>query len=426
MAKRTFLAGATSQTMDIFIQDSSSTTGAGLSGLAFNTSGLKAYYRKGATGSATAITLATQTVGGAWSSGGFVEIDATNMKGVYRFDIVDTILAATPWATIYFYGATNMAPVVAEVEIVSYNPFDSVRLGLTALPNAAAGANGGLPLGDASGRVDIGKLLGTAWLTPGTAGTPDVNVKLWNALATVALPLVPTTAGRTLDVSAGGEAGVDWANVGSPTTAVDLSGTTIKTTQKVDVDTIKTNPVVNGGTITFPANATLASTTNITAGTITTTTNATNISAGGITASSFAANAIDAVALATTATDEIRDALFSTAATKLTVDANGRVDVSKVGGDTATVTNMVRTFRSLIIDTMTSGSTTTSVKPANLVGTVADQYKGRIITFRDDTTTAALRGQQTDITASSLATPTVLTVTALTTAPASGDTFTIN
>lgn len=36
---------------------------------------------------------------------------------------------------------------------------------------------------------------------------------------------------------------------------------------KVDVDTIKTNPVVNGGTITFPTTATLASTTNITAAT---------------------------------------------------------------------------------------------------------------------------------------------------------------
>ena len=108
--------------------------------------------------------------------------------------------------------------------------------------------------------------------------------------------LAPTTAARTLDVSAGGEAGVDWANVGSPTTAVDLSGTTIKTTQKVDVDTIKTNPVVNGGTITFPTTATLASTTNITAGTITTTTNLTNlpaITANWLTAAGIAAGALD-------------------------------------------------------------------------------------------------------------------------------------
>ena len=45
--------------------------------------------------------------------------------------------------------------------------------------------------------------------------------------------LRPTTAGLTLDVSAGGEAGVDWANVGSPTTAVNLSATNIDVDQVV-------------------------------------------------------------------------------------------------------------------------------------------------------------------------------------------------
>lgn len=89
--------------------------------------------------------------------------------------------------------------------------------------------------------------------------------------------VMPTTATRTLDVSATGEAGVDWANVGSPTTSLALTGTTIATTQQVDVNTIKTNPVVNAGTVTFPTGATLASTTNITAGTITTATTATNL-----------------------------------------------------------------------------------------------------------------------------------------------------
>lgn len=49
--------------------------------------------------------------------------------------------------------------------------------------------------------------------------------------------IYPTTAGRTLDVSAGGEAGVDWANVGSPTTTLNLSGTTVKTATDVETDT---------------------------------------------------------------------------------------------------------------------------------------------------------------------------------------------
>ena len=99
--------------------------------------------------------------------------------------------------------------------------------------------------------------------------------------AAISSRLAPTVAARTLDVSAGGEAGVDWANIGSPTTSNALTGTTIATTQKVDIETIKTNPVVNAGTITFPTTATLASTTNITAGTIATVTNLTNAPTAG-------------------------------------------------------------------------------------------------------------------------------------------------
>lgn len=45
--------------------------------------------------------------------------------------------------------------------------------------------------------------------------------------------LKPTTAGRTLDVTATGAAGVDWSNIENPTTTVDLSGTTISTSQAV-------------------------------------------------------------------------------------------------------------------------------------------------------------------------------------------------
>lgn len=51
------------------------------------------------------------------------------------------------------------------------------------------------------------------------------------------MPLQPTVLGRTLDVSSGGEAGIDWANVGSPTTTLNLSGTTVKTATDVETDT---------------------------------------------------------------------------------------------------------------------------------------------------------------------------------------------
>ena len=58
----------------------------GVTGLTHLTSGLSASYVR--TGSArVGFSLASQTVTGAWSSGGFVEIDAVNMPGMYRIDI---------------------------------------------------------------------------------------------------------------------------------------------------------------------------------------------------------------------------------------------------------------------------------------------------------------------------------------------------
>jgi hypothetical protein len=60
--------------------------------------------------------------------------------------------------------------------------------------------------------------------------------------------LKPTTAGRSLDVSAGGEAGIDWANVGGPTTTLNLSGTTIKAvTDRVSANTDQWNGVTVTG-----------------------------------------------------------------------------------------------------------------------------------------------------------------------------------
>lgn len=70
---------------------------------------------------------------------------------------------------------------------------------------------------------------------------------------------------------------------------------------------------------------------------------------------------------------------------------------------------------------------TTSFTPSALdpPGNDEDQFQGAILVWDNDTITAGLRGQRTDITASSAAALPLLTYTALTTAPASGDTFSI-
>lgn len=63
-------------------------------------------------------------------------------------------------------------------------------------------------------KVDVQSWLGTTVSTPTVAGVPNVNAKTWNDLTTVALPLVPATAGRTLVVDASGLADANVVKVG--------------------------------------------------------------------------------------------------------------------------------------------------------------------------------------------------------------------
>ena len=140
----------------------------------------------------------------------------------------------------------------------------------------------------------------TKTVTLGVA--PTFTVAAGDNISIFRPALLSTTLGTTLDVSSGGEAGVDWSNIGNKTAIVDLANTTIATTQKVDVDTIKTQTVTLAGGVTIPA-ATLASTTNITAGTVTTATNVTTVNG-------LAANVVTAASLAADAGAELADALL--------------------------------------------------------------------------------------------------------------------
>ena len=136
--------GTTSKIVHIFIPDSSSTTGAGLTGLVFNSASLTAYYMRPGDTSATAITLATATLG-TWATGGFKEVSATNLPGVYEVSIPDACLATgANQCVIMLKGATNMAPTILEIQLDAVNNQDAVRFGISALPNAAAEAAGGL------------------------------------------------------------------------------------------------------------------------------------------------------------------------------------------------------------------------------------------------------------------------------------------
>lgn len=91
---------------------------------------------------------------------------------------------------------------------------------------------------DTSDNTDAGFWAdGNQYLINVNAVTIDSQTVRFSYLLPLGYLLRPTTAGRKLDVSSGGEAGVDWANVGSPTTTQNLSGTTVKTATDVEDDT---------------------------------------------------------------------------------------------------------------------------------------------------------------------------------------------
>jgi hypothetical protein len=85
-----------------------------LTGLTYQSSGLTAYYiRPG--GAPTSISLASQTVSGAFASGGFVAVDNANMPGLYRIDIPNAAFnSGVSKVTVYLKGAGNMNPIRIE------------------------------------------------------------------------------------------------------------------------------------------------------------------------------------------------------------------------------------------------------------------------------------------------------------------------
>ena len=131
--------GATSRIIQIPIFDSSSTIGAKLAGLAYNTASLSAYYnREGAGGAATAITLASATKG-TWTSGGFVAIDATNIPGSYELHLPDAALAAGAKSVLVsLKGAANLVPVDFLIELTPGDAFDALVTATYAEPGQEA------------------------------------------------------------------------------------------------------------------------------------------------------------------------------------------------------------------------------------------------------------------------------------------------
>ncbi len=130
--------GTTGKIIRVFLQDSSKSDGSGLTGLLFNSSGLNCYYIKEGGTSATQVTLASGTVG-TWSSGGFKEIDSTNLPGWYELGLPDAMLSTGNSTIGHLKGATNLVPCPFEIELDAVDYQDAIAFGLSRLDAAISG-----------------------------------------------------------------------------------------------------------------------------------------------------------------------------------------------------------------------------------------------------------------------------------------------
>lgn len=163
MARRKIKAGSTSQTIPIFVQDTTSISGGGLSGLVFNTSGLTAKYRREGDNTWTTISLVTATLG-TYTSSGFIS-DGGGIAGGYEFDPPNAALAAgAKWVDFQLYGAANMLGVQIEVELDGIDYQTDVG---TAVMDLANGVETGVTLRQAQ-RAQLAAAAGKA---DGAAGT---------------------------------------------------------------------------------------------------------------------------------------------------------------------------------------------------------------------------------------------------------------
>lgn len=388
------LRGSTSNILRVFLQDSRVTDGSGLTGLSSASSGLKIVTIADVEASVTSYTVAGSTIESITTLGTFAtptatkcrfkEIDSTNLPGWYEIQLDDARFAVSNSKAlqIMIFGASNLVPCNVEVQLAAgLNVDDAVRAGLTALPNAAAEASGGLFTRgtgagqinqDANGRIDanvktwIGGaipavnvtgvpivdakyLLGTVIATPATAGIMDINVINWKgstapAMTGDAYARLGAPAGASVSADIATVAGYVDTEVAAVLAAVDTEVAAIK----AKTDNLPATPAATGDAMTLADGAITAA--KIAADAIT----AAKIADGAIDAATFAAGAINNAALA--AETGLKSVRSNTAqaggALSITLDASAsavndfyaRQVIAIVGGTGAGQTNVIASY----------------------------------------------------------------------------------
>jgi hypothetical protein len=375
--KRQIVTGSTSIILDIFIQDSSSTTGAGLTGLAFNTASLTCYYHRNTAAAPVAVTLVTMTVG-TFTSSGFKEIDATNMPGWYQLCLPNAAFASSATSVgAHLKGAANMAPLPLEIELTAFDmqvATPSVNATQFAGQTITAAAGVTLPSSVASPtNITAGTITTVTNLTNApTSGDLTATMKTSvTTAATAATPIAASVTGAVGSVT-GNVGGNVVGSVASVTAGVTVTTNNDKTGYGLSAAAVQaiwdalTSALTTVGSVgkllVDNINATISSRSTYSGGAVASVTGAVgsvtgsvgSVATGGIAAASFAAGAIDAAAIAT---DAIGSAEISAAAvTKIQSGLS-----TYAGGDTSGVTTLLSRLsssRATLLDNLDAAITT--------------------------------------------------------------------
>jgi hypothetical protein len=138
---------STNVSVELYIVDA--TAGTPETGVVYNTSGIDINYRRdgAALTSITEANLTTPALTDAHADGGFLHV----ANGRYRLDVPDAAFATGVSQVTVGGTVTGMIVLPVTIQLVGFDPDDATRLGLTAMPSAAADAAGGLPISDGGG-----------------------------------------------------------------------------------------------------------------------------------------------------------------------------------------------------------------------------------------------------------------------------------
>jgi len=196
--------GSISNLLVVFLPDSSSTTGAGKTGLTNASAGLVVSVRRELAFSVTSYSssnVLSITTLGTWADPGtgkvrFKEIDGTNQPGMYELQFVDSLFDGSD-ASRFLTGmviATGVAPTPFEIELAGVDLQDAAAFGLSRLDQSV-----GSRLSSASYTVPDNSGISAAATSAASADGKATAIKA----KTDGLPASPAATGDAMTLTAG-------------------------------------------------------------------------------------------------------------------------------------------------------------------------------------------------------------------------------